>query len=359
MKRVLLVTPYNLTRNEVGGAFTYQFSDKIADSCKLDVILYQYKDDIVDKPEKSNIEVICAKRISKIDKYVSWFQCPFYHPLFTSRYSRKMIHFICDMIEKNKYDYLVFDYSQTFAMAKAIDHPNKLLVTHDVIYQRYERRKSKLLSWIKWSECRLLMGAERIYAFSEKDSQLIKSLYGVECFVTPVFIKEIIIKTEPTDSLDYYVFFADWRRDENVLPLSPQSSIKVIGGGASDHLREQMEQFDKVEYLGFVDNPYPIIANAKNLICPLHSGAGIKVKCLEALACGTPVIGTEVAFEGIDDTFREFLFLANTPDEYLKFINTPSQTLEGKRRIKEKFLREYNHNSIVDWINANNKIQQE
>ena len=59
--------------------------------------------------------------------------------------------------------------------------------------------------------------------------------------------------------------------------------------------------------LGFVDNPYKIMSESLGLIAPLFHGAGIKVKVIESLACGTPVIGTEVAFEGIDFIENKYL----------------------------------------------------
>ena len=157
MRRILLITPYNLTRREVGGAFTYQFVERLADKCIIDVVFYQYDGDVLDKP-KGNINIISSPQISGFDKYLSWLQCPLYHPLFTSRYSWWMINFINNKIKKEKYDYIVFDYSQTFAMAKRIKHDHKLLVAHDVIFQRFEREGSKLLRWIRWSESKLVRG---------------------------------------------------------------------------------------------------------------------------------------------------------------------------------------------------------
>ena len=77
MRKVLLITPYNLTRNEVGGAFTYQFVDKLADKCVIDVVLYQYDGDVLDKPRKNNINIIYSSKIKIFDRYLSWFQCPF------------------------------------------------------------------------------------------------------------------------------------------------------------------------------------------------------------------------------------------------------------------------------------------
>ena len=360
MKKILLVTPYNLTKKEVGGAFTYQFVDRIADNCIIDVILYQYKGDIIDAPQKDNLRILRVNLISKLDRYLSWIQCPIYHPLFTSRYSWRMIYYIRKKIKEEMYDYLVFDYSQTFAMADAIDHPHKLLVAHDVIAQRFERIGSKLLNWIRWSEGRLVCNAEKLYSFSNKDCLLMNKLYQVDCDFTPVFIKQTILDTIPLKCNDYHVFFADWRRDDNseslewflqhVSPKVKNTQFKIIGGGLSPRLKSIIDDYSNMEYLGFVDNPYPLIANAKSEICPLHTGAGIKVKCLEALACGTPVIGTEVAFEGIDNSFSQDLYLANTPDEYVKLIEGLGYTLEEKKRIKSNFISRYSQKSMINYI---------
>ena len=365
MRKVLLITPYNLTRNEVGGAFTYQFVDKLADKCVIDVVLYQYDGDVLDKPRKNNINIIYSSKIKIFDRYLSWFQCPLYHPLFTSRYSWRMISFINRKIKKVKYDYIVFDYSQTFAMARKIEHKHKLLVAHDVIFQRFEREGSKLLKWIRWSESQLVKGVEKLYAFSNKDCLLMKQLYGVECDLTPVFIKQTILDTKPSQCENYHVFFADWGRSDNseslewfllnVVPYVQQVLFKIIGGGLSPKLKGLVDKYHNIEYLGFVDNPYPLIANAKSEICPLHKGAGIKVKCLEAMACGTPVIGTEVAFEGIDSSFAKYLFLADKPDEYVKLINEISISLEEKDRMKNHFISEYSQKSIINYIVDNNK----
>ncbi len=360
MKKVLLVAPYNLTRKEVGGAFTYQFCERLSDTCSLDVIIYQYKDDDLDKPDKQNLNVICVQQINIINKLISWLQKPKYHPLFTSRYSGKMIRFMRKKIEENAYDYVVFDYSQTFAMAQQIKHPHKLLICHDVIYQRFEREGSKLLAWIKRSEGSLIKDAERVFAFSEKDCQLIKDLYGVACEFTPVFIKQTILETYPSECGDYHVFFADWGRHDNseslewflnkVAPTLTRTVFKVIGGGLSKEIKNKIEGFSNIDYLGFVDNPYPIIANAMSQICPLHTGAGIKVKCLESLACGTPIIGTDVAFEGIDGIFGEYLIKAETPEEYIEKISKANHSLADKIEIKNRFVSNYSQKSIINYI---------
>ena len=106
------------------------------------------------------------------------------------------------------------------------------------------------------------------------------------------------------------------------------------------------------EYLGFVDNPYPIIANALAEIAPLRKGAGVKVKCIDALGCGTPIIGTAVAFEGIPSEFSEFMINAETVDDYVSAIKDLNLTIEERIRFKKFFIERYNKKTILKYING-------
>ncbi len=100
--------------------------------------------------------------------------------------------------------------------------------------------------------------------------------------------------------------FGNWKRADNY-----EGALWLLNG-LSDYINnpitvdiigklfpeEKIIRSEKVtiNVSGFVDNPYPIIAESKAMLCPLFSGAGIKVKVIESLACGTPVIGTEIAY---------------------------------------------------------------
>ena len=96
-----------------------------------------------------------------------------------------------------------------------------------------------------------------------------------------------------------------------------------------------------MEYLGFVEDPYDIIANARALIAPLFKGAGVKVKAIEALASGTPVIGTEVAQEGVPLVADNSLVTCNTAAEFIHAILNFKISNEDKVRLKETFLKHY------------------
>jgi polysaccharide biosynthesis protein PslH len=68
-----------------------------------------------------------------------------------------------------------------------------------------------------------------------------------------------------------------------------------------------------IEVPGFVEDPSPLFAAADAAVLPLRRGAGIKVKVLECLAAGIPVLTTEIGAEGIPATAADGLRVAE-PD---------------------------------------------
>ena len=154
--------------------------------------------------------------------------------------------------------------------------------------------------------------------------------------------------------------FGDWRRKENSIgalwflnnvgPLLKSTiTVKIIG---RDFPGEQVVHSPKIniEILGFVDDPYGIIAQSKALISPLFKGAGIKVKVIESLACGTPVIGTDIAFEGLPTEFGNFMLLANTPKDYVDRIESINMCIEDRIKTRNEFIKAYQSESITNVI---------
>ncbi len=362
MKNILLITPYTPDNQGVGVSYTSQLLKELAKTCIVDLVYFRYEEEPSYKSENSNIRVILEKVIHTKDKLCGMLKHPFTFPLFTSRHSKYVTNFLQQRVRENNYDYVYFDFSQTFSYAKYIEHPNKIMMSHDVIAQKYSRMKQYLKPWAMHSEKKMLNAGTIVFTFSEKDCELIKQLYQVKSKSTTFFLNQNVINAEPTEESNYYVFFGDWGRIENsealnwfidnVYPkLSKNNAFKIIGGGKMPiELKQKIKQ-PNIEYLGFVDDPYKIIANAKAEIASLHMGAGVKVKCVEALGSGTPIIGTEIAFEGIGDKYRDAMFMANKPEEFASIINSFDSSLDRKKRLKKFFIENYNNKTILEYIN--------
>jgi len=254
---------------------------------------------------------------------------------------------------RNHYDLIYFDFSQVFIYG-IFFRSKAMLMAHDVMVQKFSRQGIWLEKiWLKFNEKIIFNRDARILCFSLKDKALIKEIYNRDSFVVPFFLSnqiiDVVIEYSPEDS--YFVFYGAWNRKENCdglrwffkhLPgLIQYNNFIIIGGGMPTDLSEQIASFSTVKYLGFVSNPYPIIARSKALLAPLQKGAGVKVKVIEALACGTPVIGTGVALEGIDFQFPKALTHCESPTDFFEVIPKFTVTIQEKAEIREAFLNTY------------------
>ncbi len=363
MKRLLLITPFTPDNQGRGISPTSLLLAELSKEHSVDLVYFRYPGDKPYVSDYENVHVLKEYIVTMWQKIIGIIKHPFLFPLFTSRHNEEAVSFLREQVLKVKYDFIYFDFSQTFSYAAYLDHPNKIMMSHDVIAQKYSRMKTYLRPWAVWTERRLLKKGTVVFTFSEKDCELIRELYKVNSYSTTFFLNPNVINAEPTDKSNYYVFFGDWGRIENrealewfidnVYPkLSKEISFKVIGGGRMPEVLKQKITQPNIEYLGFVDDPYKLIANARAEIAPLHMGAGVKVKCVEALGSGTPIIGTEVAFEGIGDNYRNAMFMANKPEEFLNIINSFDYSLEKKKQLKRFFIDNYNNKQILEYING-------
>lgn len=108
--------------------------------------------------------------------------------------------------------------------------------------------------------------------------------------------------------------------------------------------------------LGEVDD-FETFSLSKNImIVPLLSGAGIRIKVLEAMAFGKIIIATEIAVEGIGLTHQKNVLIANTPEEFREQIlycfdnleKIKSIAVEAKQFVEANYSKEKIYSEVVE-----------
>ncbi|MCW0212464.1 MAG: glycosyltransferase family 4 protein [Pseudonocardia sp.] len=80
----------------------------------------------------------------------------------------------------------------------------------------------------------------------------------------------------------------------------PGAVVRVVGRNAGPALHAlAAEHGDAVTLEGFVPDLDAVFSRATAVLAPLRFGSGVKIKMLEALARGVPLVATSVAAEGI------------------------------------------------------------
>ncbi len=164
------------------------------------------------------------------------------------------------------------------------------------------------------------------------------------------------------------VFFGAMGRDENhltamwlidkVMPLLKDTDVvlQIIGGGPKESLKNR--QSDKVNVLGFVDDVAPYFAEAACMVAPLVLGAGIKVKVIEGMSSGVPVLTNNIGIEGIDARDGIEYIHCESPEEYAdairKLITDRQEAMKisanAKKMIHEKFDMEHSAEKYLDML---------
>ncbi len=75
---------------------------------------------------------------------------------------------------------------------------------------------------------------------------------------------------------------------------------------------------DTVKLTGFLPDIRPAIARSWSVVVPLRTGSGTRIKILEAMALGTPVISTNKGAEGLEVAPEINVLLADDPADFAK-----------------------------------------
>lgn len=360
--RILFLTPYVPSFRAGGEKFTKLLIEDLSKENQVDLIYYKYSFDKLYQAPNANVRVLKVCHNSTIIKLWNSIKKPFLHPTFTIRFHKKLLKFVKDQLDQQHYDLLYLDHSQMLLYGSFFPDIPKILMSHDVMAERFGHKKGLISFFVKYTEKKLMRIPNlEIFTFSDKDVQLIKDTYGFKSYSTNFYLDQHIIDAKANDIENRFVFLGKWKRPDNfdglkwffekVYPLRPKTErYSIIGIGMPNSFKEFIKDLPNVEYHGFVDNPYKTIANSKAVISPIFSGAGVKVKVVEALACGTPVIGSTLAFEGISKDFSKFMLLADSAEDYSNAIDSLQLSSEERELFKTKFLNSYQAKSIPFYL---------
>jgi glycosyltransferase involved in cell wall biosynthesis len=105
----------------------------------------------------------------------------------------------------------------------------------------------------------------------------------------------------------------------HILRDAPEAKLVVIGSDPPP--AHTIPDFGgAVEILGFVEDAHKPMNEYSVLVCPILSGSGIRVKLLEAFACGIPCVATTIGAEGIPSVDGEYCAIADSPAEFARHV---------------------------------------
>lgn len=206
---------------------------------------------------------------------------------------------------------------------------------------------SRQLEFLRSMEKRAAMGCDVAVVFSKEDAGRLQALApGATVRVVPLgykpalmarhVIREVLSTVAFVGSFSYapnveaagaLIRMASQFREQGV------TKIKIIGSGASQHFKSS----GIVEIHSDVPSVGDALADVDALVVPLSHGGGVRVKVIEALGMGLPVVSTALGVEGLDLRDGEHGFVVQDVEELPAAIQK-ARSQDVRRGLAERGL---------------------
>lgn len=260
-------------------------------------------------------------------------------------------HHLEHLLRTQPVDMVIFDHLQSLSMATIVQRISprtiRMLNAHNVDYMLYERlaenekdetEKAKIqqrAALSKTIEENLSGYVHGYWACSEDDHRELKRLNGDSVFgyAIPNGIASEVLPWDGRDDkrADKKVLFCGSlnyepnRRglhwfNEGPWPIikerDPEARLIVVGYGAKETDFAELRADPRVDFIGEVDEVPPWYHKTSIAVAPILEGSGTRVKILEAMTLGNPVVSTIVGAEGIETADGDDILLRNAPDQF-------------------------------------------
>lgn len=148
----------------------------------------------------------------------------------------------------------------------------------------------------------------------------------------------------------------------HVLEAVPGATLSLVGRDDTGHVRA-LHDGRTINVTGRVPDVTPFVSGATVSVAPIRVGGGTRIKILESLALGTPVVATTIGAEGLDLVPDRHVKIADTPrafaESVIGLLRDPERrramAAAGRAVVAEKYTWEAIGQrlrvDIADWLN--------
>lgn len=282
----------------------------------------------------------------------------------------------------HSFDVVVASQMGTAPYAMALPGTPKVLeeVELTTVYERFSKEHSprgRLRAWLTWWKLShyaadLLRAFDGCTVVSERERELVLQVlpdyhpiavvpngvdvayyggdFGVPAPDTLVYSGALTYSAN-FDAMDFFL--------REVFPLirAERSSVKLFITGKLDGVSiDRLPINSGVVLTGYLEDVRPTVAQSWACVVPLRVGGGTRLKVLEAMALGTPVIATCKGAEGLDVAPGEDILIADEPTSFahatLRLLS--DQDLRAKLAANGRGLVRDRY----DWSQIGNRLDQ-
>lgn len=250
-----------------------------------------------------------------------------------------------DLAATTHFDVVHADQLNMGQYALLFSDSRKVLDLHNALWVLYKRLSetmppTKPMKYLLMRDWRLLKhyegvlcrAFEAVTAVTEEDRQaLIEAGARQDMPVIPIAIdtdEQAFIQRQPRGPHIIHIGTMYWPPNiegitwflDHIYPLVkqrvPDVRCTLIGARPPDSIKARAESDPSLTVTGYVDDTLPYIQDASMMVVPLKAGGGMRVKILNALSQGIPMVSTTVGCEGIAVKDGEDILVADEPTAF-------------------------------------------
>lgn len=220
---------------------------------------------------------------------------------------------------------------------------------------------------LKKFEGKAISISERTFCITEEESNLLKDLGYSSIYTLPYPIDDdyYFYGWKPSNNKFTILFVGDFGHYPNeeaakiictkIIPAIKTKNIEFVLVGRNlikikKYLNNQIVVHENV------DDVRPFYWNCNLFLAPIFSGAGMRIKILEAASCGIPILMTSVSNFGINLEKSKEAIIANNINELIENLNNIinsdySYLLDMSKKANQKIKSAFSLDKLIPYYN--------
>lgn len=272
--------------------------------------------------------------------------------VFWKSYSKEMTKAVGEISEQGKYDLIIAEFSEMGQYLHNNPHLsaiNKIISCHRCVTASYEKYTSlgevrlrlhlkslPQLRGLQKYEFDMYRSADRVLVLTPQD-RFTMQYYAQDLAVSvvPSGIDVKYIQAHPPVPKEPIILLTGFMDDpanedgvewfyHHVWPQlrerHPEVKFYIVGSSPRAKIRRLADKDRRIIVTGAVNDLRPYRNRARVFVSPVRLGSGMRLKALEAMAAGLPVVSTSLGMAGLDAQTGVNCLVADTPELFTRSV---------------------------------------